>query len=421
MTRFTRRSCAASVAGVRFRLTSVLGKALATARAVLDDLDSDQVPASLRPIVAHAGELTPPLAEKLLREIDRFDWLRERALESWGDGDPNADGPHRASALFLARPDGWVRDLIETIWEAGAAAGSDASERESRAVRALETDIAAAREKVKNLQKEVDGLKSELAAERKTARAPDRERRVTEARALEAQRQAEQERAAAVAEVEARVAGLEGEMARLREELRVARRDRATAEARAEELRAGGRWSGREPLELARHLDDLMAQARHEGATHDGEAVQVEQLALPIGVSPDTAEAIDAVVRLQGPIGIVVDGYNAGLAMGEGALGDVRARLEDVLRRLGTLGGPAVTVTVVWDSRVEESTPRRPDGLDVRFAPPGTPADDVVVALAATAARCVVITNDREVRERSEAAGALTLWSDALVAWARRR
>lgn len=406
---------------VRFRLTSMLGKALEAARSVLDDLDSDQVPASLRPVVAHAGELTPPLAEKLLREIDRFEWLREKALESWDDADPEADGPFRASALFLARPDGWARDLIEIAWGAGATAGTGASEREDRSRRALEADLAAAREKVKSLQKEVDGLRSDLAAERKAARAPDRERRAAEARAREAERQADEERAAALNKSEVRIEGLEDEIVRLREDLRVTRRERATAQALVEELRAGGRWTGREPLDLARHLDDLMAQARRGGESAGGDIGEIERLALPIGVRPDAAEAIDGVVRLPGPIGVVVDGYNAGLAMGEGTPVEVRARLEDVLRRLDILGGPGMTVTVVWDSRVHEPTPRRPDALDVRFAPPGTPADDVVVSLAATIGRCVVITNDREVRERAEATGALTLWSDALVAWARRR
>jgi len=410
-----------SVPGVRYRLTSVLGKALDAARSVLDDLDADRVPASLRPIAAHAGVLTPPLADKLAREIDRLDWLREKALESWGEADPKAAGPDRASALFLMRPEGWVRDLVKIAWETGAAAGSGSSEREERSARALTSDLAASREKVKSLQKEIDGLRSELAAERRAARAPDRDHRAATAKALEDVRRAKKEHASGLAERDARIAELEREVARHREDLRVARRERADAEARVEELRAGGRWSGREPLELARHLDDLMTQVRRGPADGADDTGQVDRPALPAGVRPDAAEAIDALVRIPGPIGVIVDGYNAGLAMGEGAPSEVRSRLEDVLRRLGTLGGPGMTVTVVWDSRVEEPSPRRPDALDVRFAPPGTPADDVVVSLAAVTTRCVVITNDREVRERAEARGALALWSDALVAWARRR
>jgi rRNA-processing protein FCF1 len=59
-------------------------------------------------------------------------------------------------------------------------------------------------------------------------------------------------------------------------------------------------------------------------------------------------------------------------------------------------------------------------GVVVTFAPPGTSADDVIVRLAAVPGT-VVISNDREVRERATQAGALALWSEALVAWARRR
>jgi hypothetical protein len=276
--------------------------------------------------------------------------------------------------------------------------------------------------KVKGLQKEFDGLRAEIAAERRSARTPDRAVRAAEARAEAAMRRADEERAALLAERHAAVTALESEVARLRDELRAARKDLAAANARIEEQRVGLAWAGREPLDLARRLDDLMVQASRKGtaATFDT-AAPVGAPALPKGVRPDAPEAIDAIVRLPGPLGVIVDGYNAGLAMGEGSPAEVRSRLEDLLRRLGTLGGPAMTVTVVWDSTLEAATPRRPDSLDIRFAPPGTPADDVVVAIAAAAPRSVVITNDREVRDRAEAEGALALWSDALVSWERRR
>jgi hypothetical protein len=80
-----------------------------------------------------------------------------------------------------------------------------------------------------------------------------------------------------------------------------------------------------------------------------------------------------------------------------------------------------MTVTVVWDSNADQPGSRKPRGIDVRFAPAGVEADDVVVKIAAGLRRCVVITNDRAVRERAERTGALALWSDALVDWARRR
>lgn len=410
-----------SVPVVRFKLTSVLGRALEAARAVVDDLDDDQVPASLRKVRAHAGELTPPLAAQLLKEIDRLDWLRERALESWDDADPGSDGPHRASALFLVRPEGWAANLVRLAWEAGSAAGSGASQRGDRAAQALEGELMASREKVKGLQKEIDGLRSEVAAERRAARAPERARRAAEARVEDAARRADEERAARLAERDAAIATLEAEVLRLRDELRASRKELAAASARIEEQGAGSAWVGREPLDLARHLDDLMLQARRGASATADTALAIGAPALPTGVRPDAPEAIDALVRIPGPLGVIVDGYNAGLAMGEGSPAEVRSRLEDLLRRLRTLGGPGMTVTVVWDSALEEPTPRRPDSLDIRFAPPGTPADDVVVAIAAAASRAVVITNDREVRDRAEAGGALALWSDALVAWARRR
>lgn len=404
-----------------FRLASVLGKALDLARSVLQDLEPDQVPAALRRVAAHPGDLTPPLADRLAREIDRLDWLRERALEAWPEADPNAAGPELPSALFLARPEGWATDLMKAVGESAAAAGAGTAGRGDRQARQRERDLMAAKEKVKALQKTVSSLRSELGEERRARLAPERARRAAEAKAATAESRAADERAAETARLVVRIEALRSDLEAAREEARGLRRERAEAAARLEEMRSGGAWADRSPIELARHLDDLMAQARRTAAAGFPEPDSRDAPVLPPGVRPDTAEAMDIVLRLPGRLGIVVDGYNAGLAFGEGSPSEVRSRLEDLLRRIRTLGGPSMTLTVVWDSASEEPVPRRPDGLDVRFAPPGVPADDVVVAIAADSTRCVVITNDRDVRERAERTGALALWSDALVAWARRR
>ena len=406
---------------MRFRLASVLGKALDLARSVLHDLEADQIPAKLRKVAAHAGDLTPPLAERLAREIDRLDWLRERAVAAWPEADPSAEGPERPSALFLVRPEGWAADLIKAVGESAAAAGTEAAGRGDRLARGRAHDLMVAKDKVKALQKTLDSLRSELGEERRARLAPERARRAAESKEAAAEGRAADQRAAETARLVGRIEALQAELEAAREEARGLRRARAEAAARLEEMRSGGAWADRSPVELARHLDDLMAQARRAAAAGLPEPDGHDAPVLPPGVRPDTAEAIDSVLRLPGRVGVVVDGYNAGLAFGEGSPPEVRSRLEDLLRRIRTLGGPSMTLTVVWDSASEEPVPRRPNGLDVRFAPPGVPADDVVVAIATDSRRCVVITNDRDVRERAERTGALALWSDALVAWERRR
>jgi rRNA-processing protein FCF1 len=72
---------------------------------------------------------------------------------------------------------------------------------------------------------------------------------------------------------------------------------------------------------------------------------------------------------------------------------------------------------LVFDSKEEEA--KIPGLVEVRFV---ASADDEIVRLAAgLPGDVVVISTDREVRERAEHNGAIALWSDALVSWMRSR
>ncbi|MEX0826635.1 MAG: NYN domain-containing protein [Acidimicrobiia bacterium] len=407
---------------MRFKLTSVLGKALDSARAALADLDADQVPAKLRQVVGHAGDFTPDLARRLTRELDRIDWLRTRALEQWPDADPVKPGPHRASALFLVRPEGWAADLVGVVGEAVASAVGEGREPSDGGRDELVKDRDAWKAKARDLQKKLETATTERAKAEKAVRAPDRATKAAGAKETAARRRAETDHAAEVEQLQRLITDLENKVKNAGEEVRRLRRSAGDSEARAVEAETGPGWLGTDPIDLARHLDDLMARSRRVGATDPGPLPAEERLQLPVGVGPDSPEAIDAVARMGGRVAVIVDGYNAGLALGPGTAAEVRSRLEPHLRRLRSLGGPAMTVTVVWDSKAEQQGSRKPGGgIEVVFAPAGIEADDVVVDIAARRSRCVVITNDRAVRERAERTGALALWSDALVAWARKR
>ena len=99
-------------------------RALEAAAKALRDLDADQVPADLLRVRGRPLPLPPPLAVSLLKALDRYDWLREKALEAWPEADSATAGPERASALVLQRPSGWVARL--------AAAASELARREGR-------------------------------------------------------------------------------------------------------------------------------------------------------------------------------------------------------------------------------------------------------------------------------------------------
>lgn len=410
-----------SVRTVRFKLTSALGKAFELARAALKDLDADQVPARLRAVAGHPGDLTPDLARRLARELDQLEWLRLRALEAWPEADPEKPGPDRASALFLARPDGWAAALVLAVGEAASAARGEGRVQEGSDRDSVAADRDSWKAKARDALKKLSSAEAELARVEKSLRAPERALKAADAKAAAGRQKAAAAEAAALEALQGQVEAGQADVKKAREEIRRLRRALGDAEARAEEARTGPGWLGRDPVDLARHLDDLMTRARRATAPTVDESAAAETVVLPAGVAPDSPEAIAAVLQVGGPIAVIVDGYNAGLAFGKGTPAEVRERIETLLRRLRRLGSPAMTVTVIWDSAAEDSLSRRPGGLDVRFAPPGVPADDIVVEVAARSRQSVVITNDREVRERAERTGALALWSDALVAWARRR
>jgi len=105
---------------------------------------------------------------------------------------------------------------------------------------------------------------------------------------------------------------------------------------------------------------------------------------------------------------------------GPGNPAAARQRLELEASRLVTLASGRLAVIVVYDSaRGVGEPPSRRSGVEILFTS-GRLADDVIVELAGELdGTRVVISNDRAVRERAEQAGAVALWSDALVMWGR--
>ena len=91
--------------------------------------------------------------------------------------------------------------------------------------------------------------------------------------------------------------------------------------------------------------------------------------------------------------------------------------LSQGLTRLSRNVAANSSVVVVYDSAVEgDREVISGEMFDVVFAPAYQNADDAIVERSG-AYRVIVVSNDREVRERCEARGALAIWSDALVAW----
>lgn len=407
---------------LKVRLARLLGPALDAGRRALEELDPDQVPAGLRRVAAHSGELTPPLADRLLRQLDELDWLRERALALWPEADPEGEGPERASALFLARPRGWAVDLLSVVAERTVELAAADLSREDRRSRSLQRDLEAAREREKTWRRRMEQADKQIQALRRSAADPARSSRAEAARLAREAARAEERWAERREDLEGRLAAAEAGAEALRGELHRAKSERADLQARLADAAGAPSWQGRDPESLARLLDEVALQARLPMPDPMWPGAEERPFELPQGVRPDEAKAVDALLHHRGPVAVVVDGYNAALSLGGGTPAEVRSRLEAVLARLAVVAAPSKRVTVVWDSSVGAAERRRVQGVEVRFADQGSSADDLVVELAAAAeVPVVVVTNDRLLRERAEAVGAAALWADALVAWSRRR
>ena len=176
-------------------------------------------------------------------------------------------------------------------------------------------------------------------------------------------------------------------------------------------------WRSGDPLELARMLDEAMLARRPSTIDSVDRGDSLVDLAVPEGIRPDQVDAVHWMLRQERPVTLVVDGYNVSyqldpsLAMTPA----LRDQVKDGLRRLQRLATGPLPIVLVFDSSEEQST--MPGRVEVRFV---DSADDEIVRLAATLpGDVIVVSTDREVRERAEHNGAIALWSDALVAWLR--
>ena len=403
------------------QLRTVLGPAIEASRAALRDLDDKEIPAKLRPVAKRSGGKLPvPLVSGLLRVIDEDEHFRGKALEAF-ERRGSDDAP---SAAYLRRSDGWWITVSEAVAAAVVADG----ERDKRR---LEIERDEARAKADSYRSKLRSMKKKLQAAGSEARSAVEDRLGP--------------LKAAIAEAQGAREKTEARLERLRAEIEEVRNDRLEAERIAaslgEQVRKGRRTIAelrraqdegtseslpRNPVDLARWLDRTAAMAapyREAVSTTGPRPAEADEDAgplLPAGIAPDTADAVESLGGVDGIV-VLVDGHNVLGVIDSAAIASGRARrrlvtsLGRLMRHLGSS-----SVIVVFDSDLEggrEET-RSDDGVIVRYAPADRIADDVIVDLAADhGSAAVVISNDREVRERSTLHGATVLWARALADW----
>ncbi len=388
----------------------LLAPAVAAARRALDELDASEVPAKLRRVaVSSARRLPAPLLRSLLQELDGSEWLRSRTLEHLEAGD---DPPSRASQLFLERPAGWEGQMAGLCEEILARQERRSEERYRAEITRLQEELAETTEALRRAREEM---------RTRVAEVEEAARRATEDRLRRSRRRVD-ELAGEVSRLRAELARSEEERARLEEELmasdrqmvglreRLRRRHR-----RGDDEPAGYGWSRTDPFELARDLDRLVASLEVGVVGRGVHAESPKVSALPGGVRPDEAAAIEWVRRWAGPLVLLVDGHNVAFEMADGSPDEgIRRKLEAYLRRLWRTAEGPLRVVLFYDSSHAPDVVTTP-GVEIRYVPD---ADDALVeAVEGAAVPTVVVSSDREVRERTEAAGAITLWATALTEW----
>lgn len=402
------------------QLRAVLLPAIDAARAALRDLEDDDVPQRLRPIAKRGdGRLPVPLVSTLLRSIDDDEWFRSKALESF----ERKESTDSVAGAYLRRDDGWWAIVCGAVAERVSEEGVRRISRLERDLEDMRKRSVSDRGKLKTARKEIDDATREARASiddrlgpLKSALSDARsERDRAEDRAGRSRMEAEEMRADRL-EAE-RVA------ASLTEQVRSAKRTIAELRRLAEE--GTSESLPRDPIDRARWLDRVAANVapyrEAEGsAPSDGVRTEPDVPSLPAGIAPDSSTAIDALADADGVV-VVVDGHNLLGVLDVSTMATGRAR-RDLVTALGRLVRHlgSSSVEVVFDSGLRDgrAVSRSDEGIVVRFAPEELIADDVIARIAEEhGAAAVVISDDREVRERSSRHGATVLWARALADW----
>lgn len=402
------------------QLRLVLGPAIEAARAALRDLDDEDVPGRLRTIAKKGDGMLPvPLVKTLLRRIDEDDWFRDKVVESFD----RLGSEDAVSSAYLTREPGWWVTVAESVV---AQAGSEGKNQ----VRQLETKLTEARTRARSDRAKTKDLKRRVANAEKDSQSVIADR-LDPLKASLVEALSECDRA------ERRVVALRSDVEEAHEDRREAERIAAMYSEQIRSVKreiAGLRRSAeagasesipRDPRDIARWLDraaTTLTPFREAAASRStingagGERVP----AIPVGVAPDSAASIDALAALDG-VTILIDGHNLLGVLDTSTMATGRARRELVagLGKLDRHLGDA-TIEVVFDSVLVDGRPVTvtENGIVVRFADVDVIADDVLVDLAADhGEKAIVISDDREVRDRAGRHGATVLWAKALAAW----
>ncbi len=416
-------------------------RVVALAAARLAALPPDAVPPSVRRFVRFTPSKRARLAAVPLSAALAADPVfRQAVAAAVTDASPDlvrdvaggsAPVEDAAALAWLTRPPGWREQVEQATQElagrAGAAQEAAGVDAVRRLTEQLEAARAASRAEADRLRAELEQAREQVAALRRDVRGRGDRAARAEAAARAAQEALEAERA--------RLAP-EREQAQAQVQASLARAERAEAElARAQQAGRQAVRDGRsaEALRLRVLLDALLGAANGlrrelalpplEGRPADAVAAEHAADAVPDtapaqGRDPDDPALLDALLAV--PLThLLVDGYNVTkTGYGELSLEAQRGRLLTGLGALVARTGAEVTLVFDGAGRVTPVALAAPRGVRLLFSRTGETADDVLVRLLGVeppGRPLLVVSDDREVGERSARAGGRAVPARALL------
>ncbi|GMR03101.1 MAG: hypothetical protein BMS9Abin20_1466 [Acidimicrobiia bacterium] len=393
---------------------SVLANVVAVARRELADRDDADVPSRLRRVArSTARSLPPPFANALLREIQENEVFRDAVQQRWEDEELDDS----VGEAFLDDPSESTGEITATARDLRVVELEQEVERTQQRVRSLEQKLREAKHRLSAVRADHEVALAAMQLAEKASK----DGLVGTVRELEGKlRASDDERnrlTARIAALEAETAEAATRLARSAERAR--RKDVPVSTAKNRETSV----PPSDPVTFAAWLDTIERIQRpfREAKRTDSPMTSQGSLMIPSGMRPDGREALVALIR-QGPDTIVIDGYNvAGLFMPED-FSSPAARSAVIAKAERLAAASGADVVVVFDAAAVDGRRvfRSPGGVDVRFSCERTADDEIVEIVHGGATRSIVISNDREIRERCSGEGCVPVWSSAFVAWANR-
>ncbi|MFV2000281.1 MAG: NYN domain-containing protein [Acidimicrobiia bacterium] len=393
----------------------VLTRVVEVARVELRHMDEEDLPSRLRKVAKSSARVLPaPFASSILKEIRRNEEFRNAVMRRWEDERVEDS----IGLAYLNDPDGSQDLVARTDLEREASQRENEAQMDALRIASLEEQLREAKRRLKDERdahaEAIGGLGAQDEEKRKSLvrskRAADAARDDVENQ-LETMQQTIRALRAQLADAEERAG---------RAKQREKRKPSSTVEPKADQRPL----PPSDPVAFAGWLDTVeRIQRPYRDAHRLGSSTRdFEPFEIPDGLSPDDRQAVTALIA-QHPRKVVIDGYNVAGLLSSGPLASASNRASVISKAERLASVSRARVIVVFDAEGSKSDDDSrtqflsTGGVEVRFSTTESADDQIVDLILSDSQRSVVVTNDRELRDRCVVDGCVPVWSSAFVDW----